>query len=246
MTVFEKEMTLFSVVSANNKLLPVLNRFGIYMGLGDATIEQTCRDHGINVSFFMEIINTFSDENYFPENQLIEFDLSLIIQYLKQTHFYYFDFVLPDFEEQLEKISESNKNESNDFSVLNLFYRKYKSEITDHLSDEDKNVFPYVTDIQNVFNKNMSVQSFKSKYVNRSIGDFEKEHSDIETKLNDLKNIIIKYLPSGYNPNLCNKFLYSLMRFEADLKNHARIEDKILIPKVIELEAKMDKIHEDQ
>jgi hypothetical protein len=36
------------------------------------------------------------------------------------------------------------------------------------------------------------------------------------------------------------------MRFEADLKNHARIEDKILIPKVIELEAKMDKIHEDQ
>jgi regulator of cell morphogenesis and NO signaling len=60
----------------------------------------------------------------------------------------------------------------------------------------------------------------------------------------DLKNIIIKYLPPNYDLNIGNSLLASLFMFEKDLKNHSRIEDKILIPKVRQLEKMIGKDEE--
>jgi regulator of cell morphogenesis and NO signaling len=57
----------------------------------------------------------------------------------------------------------------------------------------------------------------------------------------DLKNILIKYLPPDYDLNIGNSLLASLFMFEKDMKNHARIEDKILVPKVRMLEKMMTK-----
>ncbi len=71
-----------------------------------------------------------------------------------------------------------------------------------------------------------------------SITLYEKEHDDVEEKLNDLKNIIIKYLPTVKDQK--NRFLLlkELSALENDLADHARIEDLILIPKVEILEKK--------
>jgi regulator of cell morphogenesis and NO signaling len=76
-----------------------------------------------------------------------------------------------------------------------------------------------------------------SKY---NIHSFEKEHSSVDIKLNDLKNLIVKYIEPVYNNNVCNDFLINLYRFEKDIKDHARIEDKILIPQVVELEKQLN------
>ena len=58
----------------------------------------------------------------------------------------------------------------------------------------------------------------------------------MDEKMFDLKNIIIKYLPPNYDSNIGNSLLSSLFMFEKDMNNHSRIEDKILIPKVRQLE----------
>ena len=46
----------------------------------------------------------------------------------------------------------------------------------------------------------------------------------------DFKNILIKYTPPDFNMVVCNKLIMELFRFEKDLVNHARIEEKILVP----------------
>ncbi|MBV5348689.1 hemerythrin domain-containing protein, partial [bacterium] len=79
-------------------------------------------------------------------------------------------------------------------------------------------------------------EQFKLKYPEYSISSFEKEHSNMDDKMDDLTNIIIKYLPPNYDQNRGNAFLANLFLFEKDLKNHSRIEDHILIPKVKQLE----------
>jgi regulator of cell morphogenesis and NO signaling len=58
----------------------------------------------------------------------------------------------------------------------------------------------------------------------------------VDAKLNDLKNLVIKFLVADYDDNLCNDFLITLLRFERDLIDHARIEDKILVPIVSRIE----------
>jgi len=75
--------------------------------------------------------------------------------------------------------------------------------------------------------------------VGYSIQSFEKEHTNVDENLFDLKNIIIKFLTPNYNDKDCNEFLINLFQFEIDLTDHARIEDKILVPKVMRIEKEL-------
>ncbi|MBE0655442.1 MAG: hypothetical protein IH594_16695, partial [Bacteroidales bacterium] len=46
----------------------------------------------------------------------------------------------------------------------------------------------------------------------------------------------IKYLPPCSDKALCNRLLMELFRLEKDLKAHAELEDKVLIPKIAGME----------
>ncbi|MCF8406203.1 MAG: hypothetical protein K9H58_19835, partial [Bacteroidales bacterium] len=74
------------------------------------------------------------------------------------------------------------------------------------------------------------------KINNYSINVFAGEHDNVEEKLYDLKNIIIKYLPPSKDKALRNRILMELFRLEKDLNAHAELEDKVLIPKVAKME----------
>lgn len=223
---FTKQNKIIDLVEANYHLLPVVNRFGINLGNKNKNLEQICLAQNINVDFFLVIVNTFHNNEYFPEAELKSFSTSLIINYLKKTHQHYIEYVLPKLESLLKQIIESNKTEIHQLDILEQFYHKYKDELLLHIKEEEELVFPYIE----------SLVENKIAITKYNIHTFEKEHSNVDEKLNDLKNLIIKYIEPVYDNNTCNEFLITLYRFEKDIKNHARIEDIILVPQVLELE----------
>lgn len=227
---FTKQNKTIDLVEANYHLLPVINRFGINLGNKDKSLEKICTAQNINVDFFLVIINTFHDDEYFPETELKSFSPLLIIDYLKKTHQYYIEYVIPKLESLLMQLIESNKTEIHQLEIIEQFWLKYKDELLLHLDDEEQVAFPYIIDLveNNIKNTQYSIHTF------------EKEHTNVDIKLNDLKNLIVKYIEPVYDNNICNDFLITLFRFEKDIKDHARIEDKILIPQVIELEKQLN------
>ena len=64
---------------------------------------------------------------------------------------------------------------------------------------------------------------------------FRKRHDQIESKISDLKNILIKYYP-GEGSYLLNSVLFDIFATEADLASHTRVEDFLLVPAVAALE----------
>ena len=223
---FTKKNKIIDLVETNYHLLPVINRMGVNLGNKDKSLEKICIDQNINIEFFLVIINTFHNDEYFPETEFKSFSPLLIIDYLKKTHQYYIEYVLPKLEWLLNQLIESNKTEVHQLTIIKQFYHQYREEFLLHINEEEFKVFPYITNLVNKSNDN-------EQYC---IHSFEKEHTNVDIKLNDLKNLIIKYIEPVYDNNICNDFLITLFRFEKDIKNHARIEDKILIPQVIELE----------
>ena len=231
MEIFSKDHKAFRLIHHNYNLLPVLNRFGIQLGLKEKTIETICRERNINPDFFLAIVNTFSNEEYFPQEELLSFSPLEIIEYLKRTHRYYLNYVIPKLEYQLEQLIESRTSENQGLQMVSQFYKKYKEELKEHIDHEERKVFPYIE---------------KMVITNKAEGDytitsFEKEHTNVDEKLNDLKNLIIKYLVPEYEQNLCNEFLITLFRFEKDIYDHARIEDVILLYQATAIEKKLRK-----
>jgi regulator of cell morphogenesis and NO signaling len=233
MVIFRSDWKMSDVIHQNHHLLPVINRFDIRLGFGDRSIEEVCRLHQADTNFFLAIINTFHNEDYFPEKQLLSFSPVLIVSYLKKTHRYYLDYNIPALEQLLDLFLSGYRGDVKDLKIIRTFYSKYKQELTAHIRHEEEQVFPYVLA---VVKASESASDLDNGFEIYSIKNFEKEHSNVDEKLFDLKNIIIKYMNPVYDDNHCNSFLFSLCELEKDLKDHARIEDKILVSKVLELE----------
>ena len=92
MSLVYANMRMSEVVSEHLSLIPVINRFGIRLGVGDETVMALCEANDIDTDFFLTIVNTFINEDYFPEKKLQNFHLTQIIDYLKQTNRYYLQY----------------------------------------------------------------------------------------------------------------------------------------------------------
>lgn len=227
MEIFTKHHRMIYLIRCNYHLLPVINRFGIKLGFKDKTVLEICDEKTINTDFFLAIVNTFHNQEYFPEKELLSFSPILIVQYLIKTHHYYTKYLLPKIESLLKKLITGHESDGTELNMIDAFYNKYKNELLQHINNEEKIVFPYIL---NLIDKKCQAG------IEYTLHTFEKEHTNVDIKLNDLKNLIIKYIEPIYDENICNEFLITLVSFEKDIKDHARIEDKILIPQVISIE----------
>lgn len=225
MQLFKSTDKLFRIINDNYNLLPVFNRFGIHPGFKDKTVAEVCDENNINKDFFLALINTYDNPDYFPEDELRRFSPLLIVDYLKKTHEYYIFYFLPKIERLLGKLVSANIDKNGEFKMIVSFFEKYKNELIIHIKDEEENVFPHVI--------NFVQDHHKSSIKNTPIS-FEKEHSNVEMKLSDLKNLLIKYLEPVYDNNDFNEFVSSLYQFEKDIIDHARIEDHILVSQIKE------------
>lgn len=224
------------LIHENPFLLPVINRFGIRLGFKDKTVSQICSELAINESFFLAIVNTYNNKDYFPEENLMSYTPKLIVDYLRKTHEYYFNYLFPEVERRLDSMFNGCEGACDHLVLIRRFYNTYKEELTKHIQIEEKKVFPYVLELTRAWEQNDKVSD---KFKGFMIRSFEKEHENVDQKIFDLKNIIIKYLDPKYNDNDCNAFLFAIFQFERDLLDHARIEDNILLNKVKQIEKLM-------
>ncbi len=234
--IITKNIKMADVIHTNYFTLSVLNRFGIELGFGDKSVDEVCKKNNVDVDFFLEIVNAFVDKDYFPKKHLQTFSVKLITDYLQKTHDYYHKLKVPEIENLIEEMVDSCYTQKENIVLLKKFFNDYKQELLNHTHREEKIVFPYTLAIEKAYNSEESDNSVIELMETYSIEIFQNEHDNIEEKLLDLRNIIIKYLPQPKNSRLCNKLLYELFNLEQDINDHSRIEEKVLVPKIREME----------
>ncbi len=232
---FTYKMKLAEVIQADFNTLNVINRFGIKLGFGEKTVEKVCGDYGINPDFFLEILNAYHDPNYFPQKHLQSFSVAEIVEYLRKTHRAYMVEDLPYIEKLMYELLEDCKNPTEVKLVLK-FFTDYKEELFKHLIWEDDKIFPYALSVEDAFLNGRGVEKVLESLNAYSMNNFLDEHDDVESKLYDINTLFIKYVPPVANQQLCLRVLKEFSLLEKDINNHARIEEKVLAPKVAEME----------
>jgi len=233
----QKDMKLADVIHHDHNLVPVINRFDIHLGFGEKTIAELCAEKGVNQEFFLIIINAYHDHQYFPKKHLQSFPAALLIDYLKRSHRYYLDEKIPGIELIIDKLGKESELDTETFLLLKNFFTEYKQELVNHINKEESTVYPYVKKLEHAIDSGDIPIGLPDEMAAYSITDYEKEHDDVEEKLFDLKNIIIKYLPTSENNKFYFNLLKELFELESDLNDHSRIEDLILVPKVEAMES---------
>lgn len=223
--IFSENMKMADLVLGNSKLLLMFPRFGMNLGFGDHSIAEVCAMNNVSTPFFLMICNVYCNNDYTPSPEdIATVDLKALINYLLESHKYYLNERLPHIEEHLDHIINAcNPKYGN---MLRRFFDEYKNEVVDHFVYEEKNVFPYLQQLVN--------QDVKTDY---KIKVFHENHTNIEDKLSDLMNILVKYLPADVFPKERIEIALDINELSADLMSHALIEERVLIPFVESLEA---------
>lgn len=228
MKIYTKEDKLFELICSDYNLLNVISRFGLHLGFGEKTIEEVCEEKSIDCNTFLAIINftKTNGENIWHINNI---SLQTLCDYLKQSHSYYLNFLLPSIRRKL--IEAIGILPDNEIAILILkFYDEYCLEVEKHLKIENKEIFPYVERlIRGEINK------ADSKY-SESITSMHRR--PLDQKLSELKNLIIKYFKNENNTYLVNSVLYDIFLLEEDLICHCKLETQLFLEEIKKLENK--------
>ena len=219
---YEADDKMINLIADNYNLLESLGRFGINLGFGDKTVKEVCEDQGVDTYTFLAVVN-YSINGFKQMDDSNRMSVPTLLHYLKASHEYYLDFQLPNIRKELLEALDENDNLAR---LIMKMYDSYAHEIRVHMKYEEQNVFPYVDKLLN-----------GEQTGDDDIDTFSKHHNQITQRLRELKNIIIKYLPSDTQRN--NKLtavLYDLYKNEVWLGQHSEVEDYIFVPAIRNLE----------
>ena len=231
-----KDMKMADVIQMNYMLIPVIYRFGINLGFGDKSVKEICEETDVDLNFFLQLVNTYHDKDYFPKEELQTIPSKDIVAYLKMTHSSYLDEKLTEIEGLIESLQHAEAEDEKYILLIRNFFEGYKNELTEHILHEEDVVFPYVLAVEEICTSGIVSDLNRKIFESFSISIYQEGHDDVEEKLMDLKTIMIKYLTPPRNTNLYHKIIQLLFMLEQDLNYHSRIEDKVLVPKMISME----------
>ena len=219
---YEADDKMISLIRDNYDLLQALGSFGISLGFGDKTVQETCEDNHVDTYTFLSVVNyTINGSGEFDNDEQIS--VETLLHYLQASHAYYLDFQLPFIRREL---AESLDEQDSLAQLILRFYDEYAHEIRRHMMYEQKTLFPYV---QGLLDGKVT-----SDY---DVETFSKHHGSADKKLKELKLLIIKYLPSdGLHNNKLTATLHDIYDNEAWLRQHAQVEDHIFVPAIRRLE----------
>lgn len=235
-------MTSISHISSSRKvatlvdeypsLMGVLSRMGIPFGFGEQTVAQVCEAAGVDTDTFLLLANVYTADTFSPGSQaLARADVRDIVKYLHASHTFYLETAIVRISNDIARLIEPCSDKLQ--KVIWKFFSDYKDELDRHFQFEEANVLPYV-------------QELLSEGVDGDfcIEDFEENHSDVDAKLEDLKNLVMKALPPQCDVQLRTSLLSYLYYLRADLRRHTLIEDKVLVPVVKRIETHKARNHQ--
>lgn len=203
-------------------VLQVMSRFGIALGFGDKSIAEVCADNRVDTATFLAVVNLLMNLGL-GEELADGVSVRALTDYLHNSHGYFLNFRLPAIRRKLIEAVDCAQNDVA-FAILR-FFDEYVAEVQRHMAYEEERVFPYV--------ERLLAGERQNDY---SIEIFRRHHDQVDAKLRELKNIIIKYYPSG-STNELNGVLFDIFTCEQELASHNAVEDEIFIPAVERLAA---------
>ncbi|HBG40070.1 MAG TPA: hypothetical protein DDZ96_10375 [Porphyromonadaceae bacterium] len=208
------------LIEENSALLLMMQHFEIDFKVGDLTVSQMCDENQIGVELFITVANLYNGfrpkkVTIFPEQDILQ-----IIRFLKNSHQYYQFYTYPQISTYIHYLQENHPE--TELVLLENFFDEYFSEVLEHFDYEDNVAFPYFIKLLQG-DKDPETEFYSAK-------EYSDHHTDIELKLKDLKNLLMKYISIEGDLIVRRKLFLELFELEYDLFIHSLIEETILIP----------------
>ena len=238
MSVLEQP-TIGEYVAKDYRTAAVFSKYGIdFCCKGNRTIEEACEKKGLNSTQIekeiAELLETKSDGAI----DFKSWPSDLLIDYIEKTHHRYVEeksTTLIAFLNKLCKVHGERHPEL--FSIYNLFAAS-AGELAQHMKKEELILFPFIKKMEEAIRREQTIEQPHFGTVENPIAMMKHEHENEGDRFVKIAELTNNYTPPSDACNTYKVTFAMLQEFEQDLHKHIHLENNILFPKAIEMEAR--------
>lgn len=236
-----EERTISNIISEDFVFARVLDFFGIkFYEYSSSTLTELCNEKQLSSQKLIEQFESYKTGYQYSHIKLEKYPVELIIEYLKHAHHVFVKDRLSYIARLINEYNLSTSLTDERFMQdLQFIFPLFVEEFVKHIYEEEDHFFAYLQCLVDYSGKKQSISKVYYMMEKNSVLDFSMQHGADEDEMKGIRVITNDYTCSNESDIHLQVILKELKRFDEDLKNHALIEDNILIPKGIRLEERV-------
>lgn len=231
------------IVSDNFRTAPVFKKHHIdFCCGGGITLEKACEKSHTDVNSLIAELETVAETSISHEVQQVStYELDQLADYIERVHHKYVEHRSSEIIPFLEKVVRVHGEKEPSLYEVQKSFMECVSALAQHMKKEELILFPTIKNM--VVSKRNQVK-YEPRHISSlgaPINQMESEHEDEGDRLKKLYEVTNSFTPPEW---ACNtyKVLFALMHeFFEDLQVHIHLENNVLFPKALALEATLDK-----
>jgi regulator of cell morphogenesis and NO signaling len=219
----------------------VFEHFGIdYCCGGRKPLDEACAAGNVQVDAVIAALEAAAK----APNEAVEDwtgkPLANLIEHIVATHHAYVKRELPRLGELAQKVVKRHGETQAELPVIQAKVTQLDEELTQHLAKEEVVLFPYVARLERAVAEGAPKPQSCFGTVTHPIAMMTQEHEAAGALLAEIRGLSRSFTtPEGACPTY-HAFYDGLREFEQDLHQHIHLENNILFPRAIALEASGD------
>jgi regulator of cell morphogenesis and NO signaling len=233
------EATIREIVAADYRTAAVFQRHGLdFCCNGCRTIEEGCREAGVEAAAVLRELDAVLAAPADGTPRFEAWDARTLIDHIVTTHHEYVRQALPALQQHAEKIASVHGERHPELVHIAGLVRRVAAEMTDHMVKEERVLFPFIAALEAAAADGVRVPRPPFGTVANPIHAMEAEHEFVGDAMAEMR-----HLTGGFTPpeDACATYrvcLQELDGFERDLHAHVHLENNLLFPKAVALEAR--------
>jgi regulator of cell morphogenesis and NO signaling len=160
-----------------------------------------------------------------------------LTRHIRERHHQYVRDSIPRVRALLAKIREKHGDKHPEIDEIEKLFGDVAREMTAHMQKEEQILFPYIDTLERSSNGNGSVEPPFFQTVRNPIQAMMKEHDSAGDLLKRIRKTSNEYKAPADACTTYQATYQELRQFEEDLHLHVHLENNILFPRAVALEA---------
>jgi regulator of cell morphogenesis and NO signaling len=233
MTTFQLDNTVGAIVRDHPALSRLFEQAKVdYCCGGQKTLEEACRQRGIDPQTFLAQLSDYAATETTPEVNLTELSLTELADHIERIHHAYLHTELPRLEKMVTKVAAVHGDKEPRLLQIRDVFLALSAELTSHLMKEEQVLFPMIRQLES----SNTLPVFHCGSLLNPITRMGLEHDDAGVALAQLRQLTDDFTPPDWACNTYRALLDALETFEQDMHQHVHKENNVLFPRSVQLE----------
>jgi len=240
---YPSTQSIREIVKTHPSATKIFQRFDIDLcSQADNSLERACAQLQLSVDQVLEkLSDAESEESGATAPDPASLPLSRLIQHIVRLHHQNVRQELPRLTEMAGKIAAKRGDRAPELERIAELLEKLHREMLAHIHKEEQVLFPFIAqmDQDSVVTYPPAHACFRS--VSFPIFMMEQEHESADHIMDELRNLTRGFEPPEWGCITHIALFAGIREFESELKQHVHLENDVLFPRAIQMEAELNR-----